>query len=446
MQTSYNCDTCTEDYNPKAIGLNGVRKKCESIGDYICDPIADEIRDYDKAKEMAYQKIPIVPFFDGADATLRFFRKMKEQSPTQGAVIDRIGVFTFGEGLKVVRKKRPGFVLQSEDLTVTDSEANQFIDFVESLNPNFDGEAMLTEMWQSHENLKTYGNYFIRVDMVEIAGSRFVFFKVLDSETVRYKLTKAGEKRVLVVSPLWTWEYLSKYPPEYLPVFPNVERTGRGMKSTVIHVRNNVVNREWYGMPDSFASLRYQLLEAQQGQYSTENYANDFIARTLIEIESDTEDDGSDGFDEAIKATFTNRATEKKRVVIRRRLPDEKPMFVHELKPNTDHEYHVKMSDEAERQIVKMHGFHKVLLGSPTPGRLGQTQEFQQVYRHINFTTIRSYRNDLLAGWHKAISLADNFVNGGETVTAQMSISFQDLFEDYLQAAIQGDGANSGLQ
>lgn len=444
VQTSYNCDTCTEDYNPKANGLSGIRKKCESVGDYICDPVTDEIRDYDRAKQLAYNIFPIVPFFDGADATLRFFRKMKEQSPTHGAVIDRIGVFTFGEGLKVVRKKRPGFVLQTEDNTAGDGEANQFIDFVESINPDFDGEAMLTEMWQSHENLKTYGNYFLRVDMVEVAGVRAVFFKILDCETVRYKLTSKGEKKVLLVSPLWTWEYLQRETPEYLPVYPNIERTGRGMKSTVIHIRNNVVSREWYGMPDSFPSLRYQLLEAQQGQYSTENYANDFIPRTIIEVEADTEDDGSDGFDAAVKATYTNRAQEKKRVVIRRRLPDEKPMVVHEMKANTDHEYHVKMSDEAERQIVKSHGFHKVLLGSPTPGKLGQNQEFQQVYRHVNFTTIRAYRNELLAGWHKAISLADTFINQKETVTLGMSISFQDLFEDYLKAEMQEEN-DSGL-
>jgi hypothetical protein len=442
MQTTYNCDTCTEDYNPKANGLSGLRKKCESVGDYICDPVTDEIRDYDRAKQLAYSKFPIVPFFDGADATLRFFRKMKEQSPTHGAVIDRIGVFTFGEGLKVVKKKRPGFILQTEDADVSDNEANQFIDFIESINPNFDGEALLTEQWQSHENLKTYGNYFLKVDMVEIAGSRFVFFKILDCENVRYKLTSKGEKKMVLVSPLWTWDYLSRNTPEYLPVYPNIERTARGTKTTVIHVRNNVVSREWYGMPDSFSSLRYQLLEAQQGQYSTENYANDFIPRTIIEIEGDTENDGSDGFDEAVKATYTNQAQEKKRVVIRRRLPDEKEMKVHEMKANTDHLFHIGMSEEAERQIVKSHGFHKVLLGTPTSGKLGQNQEFQQVYRHVNFTTIRAYRNELMAGWHKAISLADNFINGKETVTAGMSLSFQDLFDDYLQAAIQADDSS----
>ncbi len=445
MQTPYNCDTCSEDYNPKTVGLSGIRKKCESVGDYICDPVTDEIRDYDTAKTLAYNKFPIVPFFDGADATLRFFRKMKEQSPTHGACIDRIGVFTFGGGLKVVKKKRAGFVLQTEDGTVSDPEANQFIDFVESLNPEMDGETILTEMWQSHENLKTYGNYFLRVDMVEIAGSRFVFFKVLDCENVRYKLTNKGEKKVLLVSPLWTWDYLTREAPEYLPVYPNIERTGRGTKTTVIHVRNNVVSRQWYGMPDSFPSLRYQLLEAQQGQYSTENYANDFIPRTIIEIEADTEKDGSDGFQAAIDQTFTNKAKDKKRLVIRRRLPDEKEMKIHESKPNTDHLFHVGMSEEAERQIVKSHGFHKVLLGSPTAGKLGQTQEFQQVYRHVNFTTIRAYRNELLAGWHTAINLADSFVNGNGTVTETMSISFQDLFEDYLQAAIQDNGAISGV-
>lgn len=421
------------------------RKRCDAIGDYICDPVADEIRDYDREINYAYTKFPIVPFFDGADATLRFFRKMKEQSPTQGACIERIGVFAIGEGISLVRKKRAGFILNDDNTEVSDQEANQFIDFVESINPDFDGDSLLSEIWQSHENLKTYGNYFIRVDMVEVAGNRFVFFKVLDCETVRYKLTKPNEPKVLMVSPLWTWDYLSRYTPDYLPLYPRFEKTGRGMKSTVIHVKNNVVNREWYGMPDSFPSLRYQLMESQQGQYATENYANDFIPRTIIEIESDTEDDGNDGFDAAVKATYTNRATEKKRVVIRRRLPDEKEMKVHEVKGNADYQFHVAMSEEAERQVIKSHGFHKVLLGSPTPGRLGQSQEFQQVYRYVNFTTIRAYRLELLSGWQKAMELADNFINGKATVTATMSFNFKDLFEDYLQAMMQENGTNGQL-
>jgi hypothetical protein len=444
MQTPYECDTCTEEFNPKTVGLVGARKKCEAIGEYICDPVTDEIRDYDNARHLVYNQFPIVPFFDGADATLRFFRKMKEQSPTHGACISQIGTYTFGEGLKVVKKKRAGFVLGTEDVSVDDTNAEKFIEFVESMNADMDGEALLTQMWQAHENLKTYGNYFLRVDMVDVAGLRYAFFKVLDCETVRYKLTKKGEKKVLIVSPLWTLEYLTRESPEYLPVYPNIERSGRGTYTTVIHVRNNVVSREWYGMPDSFSSLRYQLLEAQQGQYSTENYANDFIPRTIIEIESDNEDDGNDGFDKAVQQTYTNRAKERKRVVIRRRLPDEKPMNVHEMKANADHEYHVKMSDEAERQIVKSHQFHKVLLGSPTPGKLGQSQEFQQIYRQVTFTTIRSYRNDLLPGWRQAIEIADQFINGSATVTATMSISFKDLFEDYLQAATttQQNGAN----
>lgn len=435
-QTSYTCAECSEPYNPKSDRIENLRRRCEAFGDYICDPVADEIKDLERAAALAYYRFPIIPFFDGADATLRFFRKMKEQSPTHGACIERIGIYTFGEGLRVVRNKRNGFVLQDNDVEVQDTEAEKFIDFIEGLSPDYDGEMLLEQMWQAHENLKTYGNYFLRVDMAEVAGKRFVFFKVLDCEQVRYKLTKKGEKKVLLVSPLWTFEYLSRYTPEFLPVYPNIERTARGIKTTVIHVRNNVVSRDWYGMPDSFQSLRYQLLEAQQGQYSTENYANDFIPRTIIEIEGDPEEDGSDGFNDAITATYTNRAREKKKVVIRRRLPSETPMQVHEVKPNTDHVYHTAMSDEAERQIVKSHGFHKVLLGSPTAGQLGENQMFHQIYRAINFSTIRPYRSDLLAGWTKAMILADEWINGAKTVTATMSMTFADLFQDYLEATV----------
>lgn len=438
--TSENCVDCTDNFNPK--NLNGFdigtrRKRCEAFGDYICDPIADEIRDYERAKDLAYTRFPIIPFFDNADATLRFFRKMKEQSPTHGACINRIGVYTFGEGLKVVKKKENGFVLSdSDDVEVDDTEAKKFIEFIEGINPDFDGDILLDEMWMSHENLKTYGNYFLRVDMVEVAGSRFAYVSVIDCEECRYKLTDRGEEKVLLVSPLWTWDYLRRYTPEFLPVYPRVERTKPGVMTTVIHVKNKVVQRKWYGLTDSFPSLRDQLLESQQGQYYTENYANDFVPRTIIEIDSDSEDDGADGFDDAVKATYTNRGTERKRVVIRRRLREETPMTVHEVKSSTDFQEHRAMSDEAEEQIVKAHGWHKVLLGSPTPGRLGASQEFSEIYRHFNFTTIRPYRRKVLSGWHKAFEMIDEFMNGSKTVTAEMSLTCSDLFKDYLEATV----------
>lgn len=442
------CAECgTVPHNPKSGYLmdeRRQRRKCQSIGEYICDPIADEIRDIDTALKMAYTKYPVVPFFDGADATLSFFRKMKEQSPTQGTCIERIGVYTFGEGLKVARKKRAGFVLTDEDVEVTDSEANQFIDFLEGLNANMDGDVLLTEMWQSHENLKTYGNYLLRVDMVEVAGSRFVYFKVIDCEEWRYKLTRANEPRVVMVSPLWTLDYINRNPPEFLPVYPRVEKTGRGVMTTAIHIKNNTLSRPWYGIPDSFQSLRYQLMEAQQGQYSTENYANDFSPRIIIEYEGDSEGDGADDFDKAMSQTFTNRGKDRKRLVTRNRQIDEKPMTIHEVKANADHQFHTAMSTEAERQVVKSHGWHRVLLGSPTPGRLGENQEFQQVYRMINFATIRPYRQELLGGWHKALALADEFMNGTPTVTADMSITFDDLFKDFLEATIQEDRGSTG--
>ena len=74
------CEPCESGTpNPKQT-LRNSRRASGAFGD-VNDPIADEMRDIDRAR-MVYAQIPIVPFFDDSDATLKVLRRMRELSPT----------------------------------------------------------------------------------------------------------------------------------------------------------------------------------------------------------------------------------------------------------------------------------------------------------------------------------------------------------------------------
>jgi len=185
-------------------------------------------------------------------------------------------------------------------------------------------------------------------------------------------------------------------------------------------------------------------MEGQQGQYSTENYANDFTPRVYIEYDNDPEDDEGKGeeFEQAVRDAYTQTGKKKKRFILKSRLPGDKESKIHEFAPNMDHEWHETMARVAESQIIKSHGFHPLLLGNQTPGKLGQTQEFAKVYKQVNFATIRPYRKLLLCGYHIGMRLIDEFLNPGKKVTSDMSLGFQDMFKEFLKSEIVEDRGN----
>jgi hypothetical protein len=324
-----------------------------------------------------------------------------------------------------------------EETPITKPEKREFMKFVESLNPEMTFEGLLNDATSIYENLKTYGNAFYRIDAVTVAGQTFFYFESVDAEKCRFFATERNQDKILVISPEWTSMYMQQYPPEFLDVYPNWSDYGNGHKSTIIHLKNKVVGRDWYGLPDSFGALYWQYLETQQGQHGTEGYANDFTPRIFIEITAEPDDGDEDGFDQAMEETFTYQASRygnrPKRFITRRRLPDDDPATVHEFKSNTDHQFHTGMAALAEREILKCHNWHSVLLGAPTPGRIGQNEEFKEVYKQKYNSVIRQWQERSLRPIIQAMQACEKMRDGGMNVTNRLSLGLFNLYSEYLK-------------
>lgn len=389
-----NCET--QDLPVKKRIAAAVRNgKTGAFGDTI-NPIDQEIKNL-KDSRLISSKYPIIPFFDNGDATLRFMQKMADLSPTQGSCISSKASYVLGGELTVIRSKRSGFQ-RLRPKEVTESEFFLFSDFLEMMNPGFDGTKLLEEIEGTYKNYETNGNGWVILTLTEVAGSKFAYIENKDSEKVYYMPLE--NPYFILTANEWTETYLNEYPPEIIGVYPKITEFENGVRKTAIHIKNKAVNRDWYGLPASIQSLYYQYMEVQLGQYNIEGYAADWIPRALIEVSGEIEDEegetGKDDFDEAIKNTFTNVAREKKRVVIRRRDADATEAFVHEFRPNADHISHKENSELCEKQIIKSHNWHSILLGQSTPGKLGASKEFLEVYENKFVNVIRPLQKKIM--------------------------------------------------
>jgi len=429
--TIFDCTQPSEAYNPKKRDY-AINAQAGAFGTVV-NPIEEEMRDIELVKK-TYTLLPLISFFDNSDATLRFFRNLKEFSPTQGSCVGDIGRYVLGGQIDFTRHKEEG-LYQSNLADVTESEKTALGDFVKSLNPFFQRRAFLQlfEIAKAiYQNRKTYGNAFLRVNMVQVGRSKFVYFENIDCEKCRYWATMPNEPKQIAVSNLWNWDYITRNPPELIGAYPNITDMGNGVQSTIIHDFDKAVGRDWYGLPDSLNSLYWQYAEMQQGQFFTEGFASDFAGRVAIEYVGEAENDQTD-FENAVEQTFTNKAgVNKKRIITRMRLPEDTPMTVHEFEANTEHEFHNGISELSEREIIKSHSWNKVLMGVPIAGKLGLSSEFWDIYEIKNNSLINPLRHETMQSINTALSIAEEFVLGRTNITDSVSLGLRDLFQDLI--------------
>lgn len=414
--------------------LQGNKDTCSLV---VADnPIMDEIRDTDDILQM-FTKYPLVPFLDGGGcATVKFLRKMRELSTTHGSCINSIKDFVFGGELDVIRKKEDGFRrFDMSSAKVNESQFNEYIDFIKSWT---DGATLLHQMKSSYESGATWGNYGIEVTLDSVAGQPVAHIETHDADTFMYIL-KDGQQvtddstKYVAISPEFTLWYLDKYPPKVLPVFPMVMEQPDGSLKTFIHWKNQSVGRKWYGLPSWIQGLYHVYLDYQVGTYVTEGYGSRWIGEKFFETFGITNDkNGNPSFSKALIDTFTQKGTNRKRVMHRNAPQNGAATKIHEFKPNTNEKFDVAMSGLSENQVVKAHNWHSLLLGVKVSGQLGNSQEYREVFKRKYFTKIKPEQQNVLSGYRKAISLIEQWIgyDNPDNLTLSLGNVFTDMIEE----------------
>lgn len=356
---------------------------------------------------------------------------MRNLSSTAEACTNRIVQYSTGGGFITKFKRTAGWhkPVGDAELNVTDEQDLAMREFVNNLNPSDDADKLLGEIEQLVDNRLTTGNQWLCLRLVDVAGEKHAYLDAKDSEHVRYWATRDGDSPLAVISRSFDIGYITKYPPTFIGVYPHwTDDPDTGDRLTLFHDKDRSIGRKWYGTPRNMGALYPKMMEASMGEFGVRGYKKKWTAQVIIETTGDPEDkEDPVNFRNALSRLYTNEG-EGDTFAHRNKMQGDDAMTVHQVKPNTEHEFHKAMKSMAKQDIVQAYDWHMVLLSEQTPGKLGQSNEFITIYRNKYQTVIKPMQERVLMTVNKALQLAAEWV--GNSSVDGLSLGLRDMLED----------------
>lgn len=365
MSTTNDCCGETQKYNPKS--ERGRKRNSGLTMMDLPNPIPGEIQDDDSLSKLL-EKWQLVPYAgkdkSTGDSLLVWLLMLAQLSPTHGACIRKKIKYAVGGRVTFTRAKDPDFDIGEESNPMSAAEKSAYMEAIKKFIAWEGGIRNVHKRaaWQ----FETNGNSFIELSFSKVLDQPRVSLKSYKTTNVKYKLTKPDEMRVVAISPVWTAEYLKKNPPRFVPIFPNFVVDENGVKRTMFHLNGS--DTTWYGRPESESASLYMYRELQDSIYLVKQSAGNFVGQLIIEVEDDDpetapaiEDDdakenGFTNFPERLERNFTNKGDDPQSVLVTARPYGSRPMFVHQIAPNTNENWYKVTGEISEQKILRAHG------------------------------------------------------------------------------------------
>jgi len=329
----------------------------------IKNPIVDEVADTGELKKF-FKRWPYVPYAgttgESGHSLLAWYQMLAKLSPTHGACIAKKIEWCFGGKAIFERAVDPEWQVDGETSPMSLSEQTAFRDALKEFF-FFEGGFGKLHM-DAGRSLEENGNAFFEVTFSETLGVGRVNVKWQKTMNCLYVNTAAGEAKVVAISPIWSEKYLEKKPPRMVPLFPNYVRSDDGSLKTMFHLKTG--ENDWYGRPESQNSDVYKYREVQDGLYLVRQAGANFTGQMIIEVEDDDDQAieqenaqkaGFEGFADRFEKNFTNKADDPQSVLVTARPFGSRPMFVFQVRPNTNENWYKVTGEIAEQKITRSH-------------------------------------------------------------------------------------------
>mgnify|MGYP001438093724 CR=1 FL=1 len=436
---------CADDepYNPKT----GFKRRASSFRFATpSSPIAAQIEDVKETLEFFKNYRDYFLPYSGTEsasshALQAFLISLLELSPTHNACASKIQSFCFGGKVDIVRRMDPVYNLETNEDDVSAADKLAFYEFLKSIDV-FDSSGQRVSFRRLAKNnywsITGDGNYWIELQKFTIAGVPKFSAVIHRNTNCLYIATEPGAQRWVAVSPIWREDYLVKYPPLYLPLYPAWNVQQDGLMRTMVHVKNG--DYPWYGRPSTIGALLDEYYEFQASDYKSKSTANAFIGQVFIEVEDadpqyDMGDesaaiDGYDGLAEQFAANHTNKAENPQTVVLSSRPYGSTPAYVFQFSPNTNEGWYEKTQDIAERNIIKAHQISRRILGLDVSAGMN-TNAYLEEFEILSATVFNDIQ-ETIGETINNIILAEAALHFGQEALLDFSLKFNSPFSEML--------------
>ena len=378
MSTTIPDSTCcggeTTPTNPLT-DFHGMKRKHKTMVFDLANPIPGEIADPSELTKM-FEEYKIVPFAGSGsktgDSLLLWYMMLAKLSPTNAACMNKLTKYAFGSKAALVRATDPEWMQESAELSQSEqlSAQQQIKELVQFSGGTKQFFASACNAYQQT------GNVFVEVTASTFNGQTRATLKVHRTMQVRYSNTPKGEPLELLISPVWKSDYLKKNPPREVYLYPVWGQRKDGAVSTMFHLKNG--DNDWYGRPPSEGGDLYKYREVQDAIYQIKQAAGNFTGQVIIEVEDDdpenapalddkaANDAGFNSFSQRFEENFTQKSDDPQSVVVSSRPYGSRPMFVFQVKPNTNENWYKVTGEITEGHILRNHGCTLRFMGYET--------------------------------------------------------------------------------
>lgn len=400
-----NCADETALKNPFRDGVRRERTGALNLFD-AKNPIPSETEDEEKVSQF-FQSQKLMPFAGTEERTghklLSWYIMIAKLSSTNDACVDKLARYVIGSKAKAITSEDPEFDIPVPE--ITDTEAANYLEKLKEV-VEFDGGAR-----SFHDlcfrSFKNTGNAWAELVVTNVNG--VVKAKIIRHKTtsVMYKITKPDDPKIVAISPVWTAEYLKKNPAKLRAVYPFFTEDG-GVTRTVFHLKNG--ENTWYGRPDSDGSVLSKYREVQDSIYLIKQSAANFVGQLIIEVEEDTapvidEADavrsGFNSFSERMEENYTQKGEDPQSVLVASRPMGSRPMFVYQIKPNTNENWYKVTGEIDSAKIMQSHGVTRRFMGMEVGSGLSETAFLEDYITNVD-PVVKSLRATLM-NWTNSI-------------------------------------------
>lgn len=351
-----------------------------------------------------------VPFFDCFTEFPQFMNDTAEKSSVRIGIIDQKTELTKGEGFELIKSNPKGLITRSYstgDFTSLEIAEESAVKFFEEKNTK--NETPYDVWCRLLQEYYTNGNGYLELVRYEVAGVKY--FKIYLHHTTkclyRFRSNK-GADREIIVSNNFDSFYSTKRTFDLIAQYPNWTKT-KGTERSIVHIKDYMAGREYYGLPSGMASLISQGISHASQSYSKNSIDRRFVAKRIWEI-VDTVDMTKEEvrkLDYWLNVTntegYTGNAMPKETVMRIIRNPEMKS-FIHEIKDYMDYSYFKEASADAEKNIILSESWSSVLLSLFSSAKQGSNKEIENEIKRVMKFVIRPQRTNVLEGFNVAFN------------------------------------------